>query len=217
MKTLTTNKKFYNKWLYKVSFNAPYSNLFRIYDFDKIKKLCDSDQDDMLRWLSASVKSHKDQILPLIDYLETVDPKAWTKRIETRQIDFYTNEPSIYEDLSEKFYDQVIHRSAPSGQTLESKTILTPKLPHGKYQFRVYLQPHKLKNDPDGKQKYINWLIGQSPRITCTDAVQGWFMKTEWNWDRRYVLVEDEGTLLMLKLRNPEVMGSVYNYVLSDK
>jgi hypothetical protein len=42
-------------------------------------------------------------------------------------------------------------------------------------------------------------------------------MKTEWNWDRRYVLVEDEGTLLMLKLRNPEVMGSVYNYVLSDK
>jgi hypothetical protein len=217
MKTLTTNKKFYNKWLYKVSLNAPYSNAFRIYDFDEIKNHCYSNNEDHLRWIGANVREHKDQIIPLVEYLETLDPSAWTKRIETRQIDFYTNDSIIYEDLFEKFQDQVIHRSAPSGQTLDSKSILTTKLPHGKYRYRVYLQPHKLKNDRDGKKKYLDWLIGQSPRITCTDAVQRWFLKTDWNWDRRYVLVEDEGTLLMLKLRNPEVMGSVYNYVLSDK
>jgi hypothetical protein len=47
--------------------------------------------------------------------------------------------------------------------------------------------------------------------------VQKWFLKTDWNWDRRYVLVEDEGTLLMMKLRNSDVVGTVYNYVVTDK
>jgi hypothetical protein len=42
-------------------------------------------------------------------------------------------------------------------------------------------------------------------------------MKTDWNWDRRYVLVEDEGTLLLMKLKNSEVVGTVYNYVIVDK
>jgi hypothetical protein len=31
------------------------------------------------------------------------------------------------------------------------------------------------------------------------------------------VLVEDEGTLLMMKLRNSDVVGTVYNYVVTDK
>jgi hypothetical protein len=42
-------------------------------------------------------------------------------------------------------------------------------------------------------------------------------MKTDWNWDRRYVLVEDKNTLMLLRLRNSEVVGSVYEFVLSDK
>jgi hypothetical protein len=69
----------------------------------------------------------------------------------------------------------------------------------------------------EAKQKFLDWLIIQSPKITCTSAVQSWFMKTDWNWDRRYVLVEDEGTLLLMKLKNSEVVGTVYNYVIVDK
>jgi hypothetical protein len=31
------------------------------------------------------------------------------------------------------------------------------------------------------------------------------------------VLVEDEATVLMMKLRNAEVIGTVYKFVISDK
>jgi hypothetical protein len=74
-----------------------------------------------------------------------------------------------------------------------------------------------MAGDKEGKQKYIAWLKTQEDRVTCTPAVEKWFMTTDWNWDRRYILVQDESTLLMLKLRNSEVVGRIYNYVVSDK
>jgi len=91
------------------------------------------------------------------------------------------------------------------------------KLPHNKYQFRVYLLPHKLAGDTEEKEKFINWMKTQNSKIRLTDTVIKWFMHTDWNWDRRYILVEDEPTLLMLKLRNSSVVGRIYNYVISDK
>jgi hypothetical protein len=97
------------------------------------------------------------------------------------------------------------------------KIIISDRYPHNKYHYRVYLLPHKFNKDDTAKSKYIDWLRSQSPRITCTNAVERWIMKTNWNWDRRYVLVEDKNTLMLLRLRNPEVVGSVYEFVLSDK
>jgi hypothetical protein len=136
-------------------------------------------------------------------------------------MDIYTNDREFYEELSTKFKDAIVQRFEPDEIYVDlldnPKTIICDKLPHNKYNFRVYLLPHKLAGDRDAKQKFIDWLIAQSPKITCTPAVQQWFLKTDWNWDRRYVLVEDEGTLLMMKLRNSDVVGTVYNYVVTDK
>ena len=74
-----------------------------------------------------------------------------------------------------------------------------------------------MSNDVEGKKKHIEWIKSQAPRITCTDAVENWFIKTDWNWDRRYVLVDSEQTLLMLELRNAAVVGRIYKYVVTDK
>ena len=57
----------------------------------------------------------------------------------------------------------------------------------------------------------------QGGRILISPIVKDWFIKTEYNWDRRYVLVEDSQTLLLLKLRNSEALGRIYDYVISDK
>jgi hypothetical protein len=50
-----------------------------------------------------------------------------------------------------------------------------------------------------------------------SEAVKTWFIHTDWNWDRRYILVDEESTLLMLKLRNSDFMGKIYEYVIVDK
>jgi len=63
----------------------------------------------------------------------------------------------------------------------------------------------------------LSWVESQNGKITISTALKEWFISTNWNWDRRYVLVEDEKTLLMLKLKNSDAVGSIYDYVISDK
>jgi hypothetical protein len=221
-KTKKTSRKFYNKWIYKVSLNVKGTAIFRAHSLDYIKEFCTGENsDNRPHSIFGQAWQNKDQILALSDFLTDKDPTIWSKRIENTNIDFYTNDKLFYESISETFQDSLIHRFEPDDgvESLldQPQVIVSHKLPHNKYRYRVYLLPHKLANNKEAKLKYIDWLKSQSPRITCTTAVEKWFIKTDWNWDRRYVLVEDEHTLLMLKLRNSEVVGRVYNYVVADK
>jgi hypothetical protein len=218
-----TSRKFYGKWLYKISLRQVGCAIFRNYKFDYIKELCQGDI-DAVRPYSVHQKAYtnRENILRLCETLEKYDPKIWTKRIENSNLDLYTNNFEFYQKLSEEFQDIVVHQFEPDPATVDLLTnsasaVAVKKLPHDRYQYRVYLLPHKMAGDREGKQRYVDWLKNQGDRVTCTPAVENWFIKTDWNWDRRYILVENESTLLMLKLRNSEVVGRIYNYILSDK
>jgi hypothetical protein len=218
-----TSRKFYGKWLYKISLRQVGCAIFRNYKFDYIKELCQSNP-DLVKPYSVHQKAYnnRESIFRLCEVLEKYDSKIWTKRIENSNLDLYTNDLEFYQKLSEEFQDIVVHQFEPDPATVDLLTnsasaMAVKKLPHDRYQYRVYLLPHKMAGDREGKQRYIDWLKNQSDRVTCTHAVENWFIKTDWNWDRRYILVENESTLLMLKLRNSEVVGRIYNYVLSDK
>jgi hypothetical protein len=229
MKTFKTSRKFYKKWLFKVTVKVGAPASFRMYSLERIKEICQLHSDwkisknpyEQHHWAYNEIHQNHNIVEPLVDCLMSKDSRLWAKRIEHKCIDIYTNDREFYEELSAKFKDAIEQRSEPDEIYVDllddPKTIICDKLPHNKYNFRVYLLPHKLAGDQDTKQKFINWLVAQSPKITCTPAVQNWFLKTNWNWDRRYVLVEDESTLLMMKLRNSEVVGTVYNYVITDK
>lgn len=223
MKTFKTSKKFYKKWLFKVSLKVGASSAFRMYSLARIKEICTSTPSDRndVYWGVKQIYDNRTVISKLVTCLESKDSRLWTKRVERMYMDIYTNDKEFYEELSDKFEDIILHRFEPDELCVSlldnPKAIICDKLPHNKYNYRVYLLPHKLAGDIEAKQKFINWIISQNPKITCTSSVQAWFMKTDWNWDRRYVLVEDEGTLLLMKLRNSEVVGTVYNYVISDK
>ena len=218
-----TSRKFYGKWLYKVSLQLNGCAIFRQKTLDYIKSVCLGEYpEERPHSLLAKAYKEKENIMALANFLESYDSKLWSKRIESSRIDFYTNDVDFYTKLSENFKHILIHRFEPNLESIDAlnvsaSTVVVKKLPHNKYQYRAYLLPHKMAGDKEGKKKYIAWLKTQEDRITCTPAVEKWFMTTDWNWDRRYILVEDESTLLMLKLRNSEVVGRIYNYVVSDK
>jgi hypothetical protein len=218
-----TSRKFYGKWLYKISLRQSGCAIFRNYNFDYVKELCQSSPDQG-RPYSIHQKAYynRESILRLCEVLEKYDPKIWAKRIENANLDLYTNDPGFYQTVSQEFQDTVLHQFEPDPTTVDlltdsSSAVAVKKLPHDRYQYKVYLLPHKMAGDRKGKERYIEWLKNQEDRVTCTPAVERWFIKTDWNWDRRYILVENESMLLMLKLRNSEVVGRIYNYVLSDK
>lgn len=220
-KTKTTNKKFYNKWLYKVTLKIQGGPIFRNKDFDKIKNYCLSLKENEYNYsLASKVYNNREEILNFLDFFKNQKENNidFTLRIEQSTVDYYTNDKASYDNISNRFEEKIIHRFEPNENSVISEnSIICKKYPHDRYQYRVYLLPHKMAKDLESKQNYVQWLKKQGDKVTCTKAVEEWFIKTDWNWDRRYILVEDESMLLMLKLRNSDVVGRIYKFVISDK
>jgi hypothetical protein len=219
LKADTTNRRFYNKWLYKVTLHIPGVAVFRQNSLEKIP-LLNFDGQKHTHSTMARASLHRRELIALSSFLLKWDSDLWSKRIECSAIDIYTNDKTMYNDLFLTFEEMACARSEPNEKDLDllenTGSIIVKKLPHNKYAYKAFLLPHKIKDRKD-KKEYVNWITGQNNRILISDAVKEWFIKTDWNWDRRYVLIEDSQTLLMLKLRNPEVLGRIYDYVISDK
>lgn len=221
-KAKVTRRKFYNKWLYKVSLHISGAGMLRNHTLDEIQEFYLSERPSDRMWTTPGIAwDNRAQLLAVAEFLSDYDKTLWSQRVEHYCLDLYTSDREFYLAVLKEFETDVIGRCEPFENSIElledQRIILSKKLPHDKYKYKVFLQPHRLAHDPQAKKEYLVWIAAQNGRITLTDSVKDWFMRTEWNWDRRYVLVEDEQTLLMLKLRNSDIMGKVYNYVISDK
>ena len=198
--------------------------MLRTYAVEDIPEILNHYNEDESAYFVSHRKAvaNKDPIINLCDFLAAYVKDTYSLRIERSRLDIYTNDVDFYEKLSLQCQPELVHRFQPSIANAEilkdsQNSITVDKLPKGKYQYRVYLLPHKMYKDREGKQRYLAWLKLQQPKVTCTAAIEKWFLATDWNWDRRYILVEDESMLLMLKLRSAEVVGRVYNFVVCDK
>lgn len=222
-KTKQTTRKFYGKWLYKSSFRAEGCTVLRSKSLGEIITFCQgSDPRGHMYSQWQRAWNNREMIEKLCLFLSGWSNEDYSLRIESALLDVYTNDKSFYDDISSTFEEKLIHRFEPSEADIDllnsnKNYIAVDKLPKGRYNYRVYLLPHKMRGDREGKQRWLDWVKNQSPKITCSDSVEKWFLNTDWNWDRRYVLVEDESTLLMLKLRNADVVGRIYNFIVSDK
>lgn len=219
-----TSKKFYNKWMYKVTLNVNGGHLLKYNSLDSIATLCESGKrsDKRWGWNVNSAFADRTAMLKLSVFLLSKDKDSWTKRIEKTFVDFYTNDVGFYKEICALMPERIIHRFEPENKAQDIladsvNNIAVKKLPHNRYRHKVYLLPHKIKYDKESKRKFLDWLLSQVPKVTCSHSIEKWFLETDWNWDRRYILVEDEATLLMMKLKNPEVVGRVHNYILYDK
>ena len=102
-KTKLTNRKFYNKWLYKVTLICEGCSLFRSKSLEEIKEFCLGDDPAEHRFsLWTRAYNNKQDILDICNILDVQDKNSYKLRIERNNIDFYTNDPTFYKDLSEK-------------------------------------------------------------------------------------------------------------------
>lgn len=202
-KVKQTTRKFYNKWNYKISMLQKGVTSLR---YRTPAEAADEAEHPELKSICLS--------------LSTLDHTSYCKRIENHILDIYTNDKSIFDMLYQKHIGIIRSAVAPAegieDLLSDSHSVVVKKLPHNRYKYKVYLQPHKIA-DAQEKNRFINWLATQEPRVNITETVKQWFYKTQWNWDRRYMYVEDDQTLLLLKLKNSDALGTVYTFRVSDK
>lgn len=215
----TAPRKFYDKWLYKVTLHMPGVALFRNYNLDEVEDFVNSIKvTTSLRNPRAKIVQNKVNLIKLSRFLGAAKSSIWHKRIEQDGIDLYTNSEHFFLNAIDEFSEEVIHAFKPTANLdlTKNNIIAAKKFPHNTYKYKVYLQPHKSK-DKENKTRYVNWCASQGDKIRMSEAVKSWFVATDWNWDRRYILVDNESTLLMLKLRNSDFVGKIYEYVIVDK
>jgi hypothetical protein len=162
---------------------------------------------------------NKDNLLKLSYFLSQLKGEYF-QRIERDIIDFYTNDPKIHSLFESTFSNLVRNSFVPRKNLLSelesNKYILCKKFPHNKYKFKIYLLPHKIKHNQDEKIRYVNWLKNND-KVSISDSTASWFIATNWYWDRRYIYVEDEQNLLLVRMRNPLALGRIYEYLICDK
>jgi hypothetical protein len=195
------NRKFYNKWCYKLSLRLKNAGIFRRKDLDLIIK-----------------ESANQDVISLAVFLKDI-PSQYGLRVERSTLDLYFNKQELFDkglsDLDTLIRDAYAIDQLDTDLLERSHLIKASKYPFDKYQYKVFLQPHKLSKDE--KLNFLSWIDSQQEKIKITENVKSWFYRTEWNWDRRYMYVDNEQTLLMLKLRQSDAVGTIYTYVISDK
>ena len=208
--------------MYKIGLKIEGCAILRGRSIHTVKAVFGQDMDDKVFYPQWRTKSfvNRNSIIRFSEFMEKFPTDNYALRIENDRLDVYTNDQDLYNTLSSTCEENIIQRFQPDIDNLHllnraQHTIIVNKLPKNRYNYRVYLLPHRMIRED--KNKYLDWIKKQDPRITCTSALEKWFINTDWNWDRRYVLVEDEATVLMMKLRNAEVVGTVYKFVISDK
>jgi hypothetical protein len=224
LKTKITNRRFYNKWLYKVTLNVPGIAIIRSRTLENTIEFLEDNtvvSSNNLYSVRRRAKDNAISIIKICVFLKNLSEDSWGKRIEQNDIDLYTNDVKIYNDLCNIFQNILKHNFEPKEGMIDKLddqyAILVNNYPHKLYRYKVYLKPHRLKNDKVAKIQLVDWMSVQNNKILISDSVKSWFIDTEWNWDRRYVLVTDSNTLLMLKLRSCDVIGKVYEYKIIDK
>lgn len=197
-----TNRKFYNKWLYKVTLEI--SGIYHLRYFDYLV--------EDIRNISDNINL---SVIPVIEELKKIPEHQI--RIERKYLDIYLNDENHFDTLRNKFYNILVHSFKPRqglDESSDDKSVIVSKFPHNKYRYKVFLRPHAVP-DKNDKAKFIKWLETQNSRVLITDTVKNWFIVTSWNWDRRYMYVENEETLLMLKMRQSEAIGTVHRFVVN--
>jgi hypothetical protein len=220
-----TKKKFYNKWEYKISLRLVGASVFRNHNYESIKQtLTGTDSDISAVWFGRIIQQptvNKEHMYAVADFLSKCAAGSFITRIESGTIDIYTNNEQLFDTASQEFMLFTWKRFAPDPNTQhllqDNKKIISKKLAHGKYQYKVFLTPHKLANDVESKQRFVQFVRSQEDRIRMSAAVEHWFINTRWNWDPRYVFADNQKTLLLLKLAGANAVGSVYEYVVPDK
>lgn len=216
-------KKFYNKWSYKLSLRIKGAGIFRYNTYAEVKALMISPKSPHFKLYKLEEKAldNSDYVYAVADLLSKYPKEIVALRIEGSTLDVYTNDKDFFEEASEAFKLFTWKRFIPDPSTEhlldDGRKIIGKKLAHDKYQYKVYLTPHKLPVSSTVRNSFIDFVDQNSEKVLMSRSVKDWFLRTQWNWDRRYIYVDNEKTLLMLKLKCSEALGSVYEYLIVDK
>lgn len=218
MKIHKTKKLFYGKYPYKIELKCPGLSILRRL---KIKEAIDFYKDPHINWdagyLTKKNRSNLVNLLEkLLEYLEIGIPT----RLESEKLNFYLSDEEIFkkvlDDLAPWVYLIAQPGTAGDLELLHSKNhiILSNKLPHGKYKFKVMLNTSGITTSK--RNDVHSWLKKHNDVYLMTEDTHYWFSGNKGYPNEPFVYVKTTQDLMMLHLYMAEMAKKTYEYVLRD-
>jgi hypothetical protein len=153
-----TNKKFYNKFIYKVSLELPGAHALRQLSYDQIinfiavppshshyQPVPNRGYMDWRVKLGNTIHNNGKTWSKIISLFSGVPKKDLSFRVEGKSLDVYTNDVSLYNEVSHQCNDITIQRWQPATGMEDillnsRREIFVDRLPHGQYNYRVDLK-----------------------------------------------------------------------------
>ena len=117
-KVKQSNKKFYNKWLYKSTFKLKGISILRTYGLEKALSVLDDP--DRLKYSSVrDAANSREDFVNIINFLKN-SKVPYAKRIESSLVDFYTNDKNFFEELNLLLEHRLISKYYPISNKIEN-------------------------------------------------------------------------------------------------
>jgi hypothetical protein len=205
MKRSKTNKLFYGRYPYKISCEVLGAYLIVREGIEETKDICNNIIKPHLQfWYDNYWKKNidKSNLSAFAKSLEPFVGKDLKFRTEGRIFDIYCLNREIFEKLEKNLSEWIREITEPnSKKELEfltnsgPKKIVCQKLPHGKFQYRVYV---RYKTDIAIRIKFKNWIDQYGDKVRLPGQTYDWFtMGNRWAWTPNFY-VEDSATLSMV-------------------
>lgn len=214
-----TNKLFYGKYAYKISISLGGSYAFR---YTKNK----TDINDITYILntfnnrfSKNEKNLINEFLPLAFPL--LKDKNVLKYVSYNTITFYLNDKNLFDIAIKQLKKFILEIHEPSNEASEqyllenNKKIITKKLPHGKYQFKIIFK----RMPVSARESFYRWTQAyKNDELKVPDATAKFFKgASNTEYYSHYVYARDEGIKLLVMLAASGCIRRIEEYVLDSQ
>ena len=203
IKKLTTSKLFFGRWPYKVETCLKGTSLIKRWGIDDTRLWCDGLLNQQFDQYTYYKNIYRDELKDYINLLEPFIGPNLQMRSEYHNLNFYTDDQTIFKGLQRELKPWVRGISEPNGDDLEflinnsSKMVLCKELPYGKFKHKVYI---KTSMPESNRRGFLEWLSNYSGKVKSSGGSVGWILGQKPYFQNPFVYVEDEKTLAMVGL-----------------
>lgn len=210
---LSTNKLFYQKYLYKISCHIPGAYCLR-YAFDKNNNFTKKFLENHKRYHYNVNLSEIQKFARISNYV--IENKDIKRRIERGTVDFYVINETDYNELKNTLKEYIKNVWEPIDHTesqilLDNKKyIFCNKLPHNKFKYKVIfkmLKPLTMSNIVKWAEKY------QENEIFIKKSTFLHFKGIKHKHTQHYFYVDNEKTLFLLKIAASDAIQRIEEFI----
>lgn len=217
MKVYQTNKLYFGKWIYKVETSTPGASLIKRWGVEDSTDFCNNPKDR--RYPHTYTLADKTQLLEYIQAVEPFFGKELQMRAEWDTLNFYLNDAVLYQQLQTALSKWVVSVTEPATDTdivsLQGKSslILCNELPHGKFEYRLYI---RYQMPPHQRLVFLKWLDNYKDSILPSKGTYKWLLTGKAYFQDPFLYITDSSLLLMVSLCLGEYARSTQRFVLRD-